>query len=330
MLRYIIKRTLWMLPSLIAISFLAFILIQLPAGDYVTAYVAKQAAAGQDVEPATIAALREQFGLNRPMLVQYFDWISDILLRGDFGMSFEWQQSVNELIGERMLLTVILAFATLAGTWVLALPLGIYSAVRKYSVGDYVLNAITFVGLALPNFLLALVAMYIAVMYFNADVGSLFSPAYERAPWSVAKVWDLITHLWLPVSILAVSGTASLVRIMRANMMDELRKPYVTTARAKGLSEMRLLFKYPLRLALNPFISTIPWVLPTLVSGSIVVAITLNLPTAGPILLNALVGQDMYLAGAFVLMICLLTLLGSLISDILLALVDPRIRLNAR
>jgi peptide/nickel transport system permease protein len=317
-----------MIPSLFAVSFLAFVLIQLPPGDYVTTYIATLAASNEIDDQNTAAQLRERFGLGDPMLIQYFKWIWGILTRGDFGISFEWQQPVSDLIWERMALTLVLALSTLIATWAIALPIGVYSAVRKYSIGDYFFTAFTFFGLAVPSFLLALVLMYVAAVEFGQDVGGLFSPEYENASWSFAKMVDLFSHLWLPVIILAVSSTASLIRVMRANMLDELPKPYVTTARAKGLSEFRLLMKYPLMIALNPFISTIAWLLPNLISGSVVVAIVLNLPTAAPLLLQALMAQDMYLAGAFVLLICALTLIGSLISDILLALVDPRIRLE--
>lgn len=328
MLVFIAKRLLWMVPSLFAVSFLAFVLIQLPPGDYVTTYIATLAASNEIVDQNTAAQLRERFGLGDPMLIQYFKWIWGILSRGDFGISFEWQQPVSDLIWERMALTLVLALSTLIATWAIALPIGVFSAVRKYSIGDYFFTAFTFFGLAVPSFLLALVLMYVAAVEFGQDVGGLFSPEYENAAWSFAKMGDLFSHLWLPVIILAVSSTASLIRVMRANMLDELPKPYVTTARAKGLSEFRLLVKYPLMIALNPFISTIAWLLPNLISGSVVVAIVLNLPTAAPLLLQALMAQDMYLAGAFVLLICALTLIGSLISDILLALVDPRIRLE--
>ncbi|WP_225769110.1 ABC transporter permease [Inquilinus sp. Marseille-Q2685] len=328
MLRFIAKRLLWMVPALFAVSFLAFVLIQLPPGDFVTSYVATLAASNEIVDQNAAAALRERFGLNDPMLVQYAKWIGGIITRGDFGLSFEWQQPVSDLIWERMALTLVLTLATLIATWAIALPIGVYSAVRKYSIGDYIVTSISFAGLAIPSFLLALVLMYVAAIEFGQDVSGLFSPEFEKAPWSIAKTIDLLQHLWIPVLILAVSGTASLIRVMRANMLDEIHKPYVTTARAKGLSEFRLLLKYPVRVALNPFISTLAWLLPNLVSGSIVVAIVLNLPTAAPLLLQSLMAQDMYLAGAFVLLICALTLIGSLISDILLALVDPRIRLE--
>lgn len=328
MLRFILVRAVWMLPFLLAVSFLSFVLIQLPPGDYVTTYIATLAASNEVVDQQTAADLRSRFGLDQSMMVQYGKWITNILLHGDFGLSFEWQQPVSELIWERMALTLVLTFSTLVLTWGIALPVGVFSAVRKYSVGDYFVTFLSFLGLAVPSFLLALVLMYVAAVHFGQSVGGLFSEAYQNAPWSWAKFLDFLQHLWIPVVILAVSGTASLIRVMRANMLDELHRPYVTTARAKGLSEFTLLVKYPMRLALNPFISTIAWLLPNLVSGSIIVAIVLSLPTAGPLLLQSLMSQDMYLAGAFILLICSLTVLGSLISDILLALVDPRIRLE--
>jgi peptide/nickel transport system permease protein len=327
-LRFILKRLMWMVPALFAVSFLAIVLIQLPPGDYATNYVATLAASNEVVDQNTATALRERFGLDQPMLVQYAKWMTGILTRGDFGISFEWQQPVGGLIWERMVLTLVLTLSTLVATWAIALPIGVFSAVRKYSIGDYFFTTVAFLGLAIPSFLLALVLMYVAVVVFGQDVGGLFSDQYKSAPWSWGKVVDLTYHLWIPVIILAVSGTASLIRIMRANMLDELNKPYVTTARAKGLSEFHLLMKYPVRIALNPFISTIAWLLPNLVSGSVVVAVVLNLPTAAPLLLESLKAQDMYLAGAFVLLICALTLVGAMVSDILLALVDPRIRVQ--
>jgi peptide/nickel transport system permease protein len=317
-----------MLPFLLAVSFLSFVLIQLPPGDYVTTYIATLAASNEVVDRQAAADLRARFGLDQPMIIQYWKWITNVVLRGDFGLSFEWQQPVSELIWERMALTLLLTVSTLLLTWAIALPVGVFSAVKKYSIGDYVVTFVSFLGLAIPSFLLALVLMYVAAVHFGQSVGGLFSEPYQNAPWSWDRVVDLMQHLWIPVVILAVSGTASLIRVMRANMLDELNRPYVTTARAKGLSEFTLLVKYPMRLALNPFISTIAWLLPNLVSGSIIVAIVLSLPTAGPLLLQSLMSQDMYLAGAFILLICALTVLGSLVSDILLALVDPRIRLE--
>ncbi len=328
MLGFIIKRLMWMIPSLFVVSFLAFVLIQLPPGDYVTTYIATLAASNEIVDQTAAADLRARFGLDQPFIVQYAMWISGILMRGDFGLSFEWQQPVSGLIWERMAFTLLVTGSTLVMTWALAFPIGVFSAVRQYSIGDYFFTFLGFLGLAIPSFLLALVMMYIAVVEFGQEVGGLFSDRFVNAPWSWARVEDLLKHLWVPVVILATNGTASLIRIMRANMLDELHRPYVTTARAKGLSEFRLLVKYPCRLAINPFISTIGWLLPNLISGALIVGVVLSLPTAGPLLLQALMAQDMYLAGAFILLMCGLTLIGTLISDILLALVDPRIRLE--
>jgi peptide/nickel transport system permease protein len=325
LLAYILRRILWTVPFLLAVSLVAFALIQAPPGDYLTTFAATLAASGDVVDQERLNALRIRYGLDQPFLVQYWKWITGVL-RGDFGISFEWQQPVSQLIWERMALSVTLALATLLFTWAVAFPIGVYSAVRKYSIGDYVVTTIGFIGLATPNFLIALVLMYIAVVYFGADVSGLFSPEYQTAPWSWAKVLDLMAHLWIPVVILGTSATASLIRIMRANLLDELHKPYVTTARAKGLSEFRLLVRYPVRIALNPFVSTIGWAFPQLISGAVITAYVLSLPTAGPLLLQALLAQDMYLAGAFILLLCVLTVIGMLVSDILLAIIDPRIR----
>lgn len=326
MLGYILRRVFWMIPSLAAVSFLAFFLIQLPPGDYVTTYIATLAASNEIVDQRTAAELRERFGLDQPFAVQYWKWITGILLRGDFGIAFEWQQPVSGLIWERMALTLLLTSSTLLATWAIALPIGVLSAVRQYSFADYFFTFLAFLGLAIPAFLLALVLMYVAVVHFGQEVGGLFSERYQTAPWSWAKVQDLLAHLWIPVAILAVNGTAGLIRVMRANMLDELHRPYVVTARAKGLSEFRLLVKYPFRLAINPLISTIGWMLPQLISGATIVGVVMSLPIAGPLLLQSLLSQDMYLAGAFLLLMCALTLFGMLLSDILLALVDPRIR----
>lgn len=322
---FIIRRTLWAIPFLFASSLIAFALIQAPPGDYLTTFAATLAQSGDVVDQDRLEALRDRYGLNQPFLIQYWKWITGVL-RGDFGISFEWQQPVSVLIWERMALSVTLALSTLIFTWAIAFPIGIYSAVRKYTIGDYIVTTVGFIGLATPNFLLAIVMMYFAVVYFGADVSGLFSEQYERAPWSLAKVGNLLSHLWIPVLILGLSSTASLTRIMRANLLDELHKPYVTTARAKGLSEFRLLLKYPVRLALNPFISTIGWAFPHLISGAVITAFVLSLPTSGPLMLQALLAQDMYLAGAFILLLCWLSVIGMLVSDILLALVDPRIR----
>ena len=314
-----------MVPFMFAVSVVAFLLIQAPPGDFLTTYIAKLGESNEILDQNTIDNLRARFGLDQPLYIQYFKWVGN-LVQGDFGMSFEWRQPVSELVWERMGLTLCLSLATLIFTWAVAFPIGVYSAVRKYSIGDYVATTIGFIGLATPNFLLALILMYIGVVYFGTDVGGLFSPEYKNAPWSWGKVWNLTEHLWLPVVVLGTSATASLIRIMRANLLDELNQPYVDTARAKGLSEFWLIMKYPVRVALNPFISTIGWVLPNLVSGAVVTAIVLSLPTAGPLMLQALLSQDMFLAGAFVLLLSSLTVIGMLISDILLVLLDPRVR----
>jgi peptide/nickel transport system permease protein len=322
---YIVRRILWSIPFFFAVSLIAFALIQAPPGDYASTFAANLAASGDMVDINRLEALRTRYGLDQPFYIQYWRWISGVLV-GDFGISFEWQQPVSQLIWERMALSLMLAVGTIMLTWAIALPLGIYSAVRKYTIGDYAATVIGFIGLATPNFLIALVLMYIAVVHFGADVSGLFSEEYQQAPWSWAKFLDLLSHLWLPVMILGLSSTASLMRIMRANLLDELHKPYVVTARAKGLSEFRLLMKYPVRLALNPFVSTIGWAFPQVISGAVITAFVLSLPTSGPLLLQALLAQDMYLAGAFILLLCCLSIVGMLVSDILLAIIDPRIR----
>lgn len=326
MAQFIIRRILIMIPTMFVISIVSFIVIQLPPGDYLTSYIANISASGEQVEAHVIEALNERFGLDQPVYVQYFKWITNIITKGDFGQSFAWRVPVESLIWGRLGLTLLISVATLIFTWVIAFPVGIYSAVNKYSIGDYIATFFGFLGLAIPNFLLALVLMYIAFKYFNQSVGGLHSPEYIDAPWSIEKIIDLFAHLWIPMIILGTAGAASLIRIMRANLLDELKKPYVRTARAKGLPEWKVILKYPVRVALNPFISTAGWLLPTLVSGSIIVATVLSLPTTGPMLLSALTTQDMYLAGAFILLLSMLTLIGTLVSDVLLALLDPRIR----
>ena len=326
MIQFIFKRILLSIPTLIVISLVSFAIIQLPPGDFATAYAAQLAENGETITPARMEELREQFGLNKPFIVQYYDWISGILLRGDFGQSLEFNAPVSTLIWERLGLTFMISFITLIFIWILAIPIGVYSATNQYSWGDYLLNTFGFAGRAFPNFMLALILLWIGFAYLGVDVSGLFSPEFRGAPWSWAKVWDMIKHLWVPLIVLGTNGTAGLIRTMRANTLDELPKPYVETARAKGVGERRLIWKYPVRVALNPFISGIGYVLPELVSGSIIVAVVLNLPTTGPLFLNALLAQDMFLAGSFVLMLSAFTVIGTLISDILLAWVDPRIR----
>lgn len=275
-----------------------------------------------------MAKLTAQYGLDQPFYVQYWKWISGILFRGDFGWSFDWGQPVSRLIWDRMGITLFVSVLSLILIWAVALPIGIYSAVKRYSIGDHLFTLLGFIGLAIPTFIMALVLMYVSYKFLGQSVGGLFSPEFQDAPWSWEKLWDLCLHLWIPVVVIATNSTAALIRVMRANLSDELNKPYVVTARAKGLSEFTLIMRYPVRIALNPFISTIGWVLPALISGVTITAIVLNLPMAGPLLLRALVSQDMYLAGAFILLMSVLTLVGMLISDILLAVLDPRIRLQ--
>ena len=327
MVAYIGRRALLAAFTVWAISVLSFVIIQLPPGDYVSSYIAQMAASGSVVTEQEAQNLRIQYGLDQPMYVQYYKWVK-LIAEGNFGMSMEWKRPVAEVIGDRLWLTMAVSVAALFLTWVLALPIGIYSAVRQYSLGDYTATFVGFIGLAVPNFLLALVVLYLGFTLFNANIGGLFSVELQDAPWSAAKVWDLCKHLPIPALILGLAGTAQQIRIMRANLLDELRKPYVVTARSKGLSELKVILKYPVRLALNPFASTIGYTLPYIVSGSIIVSLVLGLPTVGPLLLRALISQDMFLAGTIVLLLGVMTVIGTLISDILLVWVDPRIRIE--
>jgi len=326
MVQFIGRRVLLMIPTLFAISIVSFIIIQLPPGDFLTTLVSQLSSQGESVNQEALNSLRSQYGLGEPVYVQYFLWIRNILLHGDFGDSFEYNRPVRDLIGSRLAWTVGISLASLIVTWLVAFPVGIYSAVRKYTIGDYALTFVSFLGLAVPEFMLALLLLYVSSEYLGLSVGGLFSPEYQDAAWSIGKFGDLLAHLWIPVIIIGVASTAGLVRIMRANLLDELNRPYVVTARAKGLEERKLLLKYPVRLALNPFISTLGWALPAIVSGEAIVAIVLSLPTVGPLLLRALQSQDMYLAGSLILILSVLTVIGTLLSDILLAWLDPRIR----
>lgn len=293
MLQYILRRLLLMVPTFFVISLVAFAIIQLPPGDFATSYVAGLAAQGNQVSQDAIETLRKTYGLGDPIPVQYVKWMQGILTRGDFGLAFDLREPVSKVIWERVWLTVALSLGSVIITWMIAFPIGIYSAVRQYSLSDYFFTLLGFIGIAVPSFLLALVLMYLQFKYFNKTIGGLFSDEFLSASWSLARVWDLIQHLWIPVLLLAFGGTAELIRIMRANLLDEMRKPYVVTARSKGLPEWKVLFKYPVRLALNPFVSTIGWTLPYLVSGSIILSVVMNLPTTGPMLLRALQVQDM-------------------------------------
>lgn len=326
MLQYIIKRILYMIPTLIAISIVSFTVINLPPGDFVDRMVAQRRTAGEQVSYQEEQGLRQFYGLERSLVGQYFKWIGNILTRGDFGRSFRWDLSVSSLIWERLALTLILSMSSMIFIWIVAIPIGIFSAMRKYSSADYLFTTLGFIGLATPNFLIALVLMYVSFKYLGRSVGGLFSPEYVNAPWSMARALDLINHLWIPVIVLGTAGTASLIRTLRANLLDELGRPYVTTARTKGLPEAWLTVKYPLRHALNPFVSSLNHLFVDLVSGSTIVSVVLSLQTTGPLLLEALRSEDMFLAGSFILMLSVLTVLGTLFSDILLAWLDPRIR----
>ncbi len=326
MLTYIIGRIARMVPQVFLISILAFILIQLPPGDYLTAQIQRLQATGVTVDKAQIALLTRTYGLDQPMYIQYVRWIWNIVTKFDFGYSFLWGQPVNDILLSRMGMTFFIAFLSFIVCWGLAIPAGIFVAVKQYSFADYFFTFLGFIGLATPGFLLALVLMYICYAKLGIQVGGLFSPDFAPLPMSWAKFLDLLKHIWLPVLILALGGTANLIRTMRATMLDELRKPYVTVARSKGLSEFKLILQYPVRIAINPILSTFGWLLVWFFSGGTVVEIVLNLDTAGPVLWRALINQDMYTAGAYILIIGVLTAVGSLVSDLLLAAVDPRIR----
>ncbi|WP_380056135.1 ABC transporter permease [Falsihalocynthiibacter sp. SS001] len=325
MLSFVYRRLLYMIPTVFLVSIVTFAIIQLPPGDYLDTLAAELSDSG-GLDAGTQQALRDQYGLGQPMYVQYYKWMKGILLHGNFGISFEKNLPVNDLIWDRLGWTFGISLMTLAFIWATALPIGIYSAVKKYSAGDYIATFFGFIGLAIPNFLLALVMMYVSFKYFGQSVGGLVSPEYIDQPWSLEKFGNLMSRIWMPIVVVGTSGAAALIRIMRANLLDELYRPYVVTARAKGMSEFQLLMKYPVRVALNPFISTIGWILPTLVSGEIIVAVVMNLPTTGPLLLRALLVQDMYLAGSLIFIVSILTVLGTLLSDVLLAWIDPRIR----
>lgn len=326
-LSYLVRRLFLAAGTLVVVSVIAFAIIQLPPGDYVDGYVGILQSMGDVITQDREEALRLQYGLYDPMILQYLRWAGGAL-SGDFGLSLEYRLPVAEVIGDRMWMTVAVAVASVLLVWLMALPIGIYSAVRQYSVGDYAFTFIGFLGLAIPNFLLALMLMYFSFRYFGANVGGLFSDQYIDAPWTLAKVWDLMQHIWMPAIVLGTSGTAALIRIMRANLLDELRKPYVVAAKARGMSEWGLILKYPVRVALNPFASTIGYILPYIVSGSIIVSIVFSLPTVGPLLLRALIAQDLYLSGAIIMLIGFMTVVGTFISDLILVWIDPRIRVT--
>jgi peptide/nickel transport system permease protein len=325
MLAFIGKRLIYMAITLWVISIVTFIIIQLPPGDYLTTLVATMSERGDSISMEQIAALKTRYGLDQPLYVQYFVWFKGIL-HGDFGWSFEWGKPVKDLLWGRIGLTLTVTVFSLLFTWAVAFPIGIYSAVKQYSPGDYLATLFGFAGMAIPNFLLALILMWIGFRYFGINVGGLFSPEYMDAAWSWGRFVDLLQHIWIPMIVVGLGSTANLIRTMRANLLDELNKPYVVTGRAKGMRERELILKYPVRIALNPFISTLGWSLPTLISGEMISSVVLNLPTTGPLFLRALQSQDMYLAGSFVIILSSLTVVGTLLSDIVLAWVDPRIR----
>ncbi len=327
MLGYTAHRLLIMIPTLLAISLITFVIIQLPPGDYLTTYIAELQSQGERVNVAKIAYLREQYGFDRPMHEQYLLWVFG-MLQGDFGYSFEFDMPVTEVVGDRLLLSFIVSFTTIVFTWVVSFPIGVYSATHQYSWADYGLTFVGFLGLATPNFLLALVFMYTAHVVFGTSIGGLMDPSYLDQPWTLGKAVSVLEHLWIPVVVIGTSGTAGMIRRLRANLLDELNKQYVVTARAKGLHPFKLLCKYPLRMALNPFIADIGNLLPQVISGSAIVSVVLSLPTTGPMLLHALQSQDMYLAGSFLMFLAALTVVGVFISDLLLAVLDPRIRLQ--
>ena len=323
---YILRRLVIMIPTVLIISFISFGIITLPPGDYLESYIASIEAQGERADMEYVEFLRRTYGLDQPFMVQYWRWFSNIITKGDFGHSFEFRRQVGELIGERLALTVLISLVTILITTAIAWPIAIYSATHKYSILDYLFTLGGFVGVSTPNFLIALVFMYFMARTFGVSPGGLFSPEYLDAPWDWAKIKDLLAHLWVPVFILATASTAGSIRSNRANLLDELSKPYVITARAKGLRETKVLLKYPFRVALNPFFNSIGWMLPGLISGSTILATVLSLPTAGPLLLRALQTQDMYLAGSFIFMQTMLTVIGTLLSDLALAWADPRVR----
>ncbi|RKZ37731.1 MAG: ABC transporter permease [Gammaproteobacteria bacterium] len=327
MLNYLVRRVLVMIPTLLVISALIFVIIQLPEGDYLTTYIAELESQGESVSKEKIAFLRQQYGLDKSLPEQYFTWLFG-MFQGDFGYSFEYDLPVSDVVGDRLLLSFVVSFATILFTWVVAFPIGVYSATHQYSWADHGLTFIGFLGLATPNFLLALVLLYIANIYFGTSIGGLMDPQYVAQPMSFGKFVSVLEHLWVPVLVIGTSGTAGMIRRLRANLLDELQKQYVVTGRAKGLPRMRLLVKYPLRMALNPFVADIGNLLPQVISGAAIVSVVLSLPTTGPMMLTALRSQDMYLAGSFLMFLSMLTVVGMFLSDLALAVLDPRIRLQ--
>lgn len=326
MLLYIIRRLLMLIPILVLMSMVAFFLIELPPGDYVTFRIQQLKMSGVEVSEDEARRLMVQFGLDKPLPARYWQWVTGIVLRGNWGWSLQWNKSVNEILQERIPMTIVISLAALIFSWAVAVPIGIYSATHKYSIADYVVTFLGFIGVATPGFLLALIMAWLLFTKLGFSALGLFSREYLDAPWSLAKFVDLLKHIWLPLILVGLGNTAGTIRVVRNNLLDELNKQYVITARAKGLSEWKLLWKYPVRMAINPLLSTVSWVLPGLVSGTVLIDIVLSLQTVGPVLLRATLAQDMYLAGSIVLILSALTVIGALLGDILLVLVDPRIR----
>ena len=329
MVSYVIRRALYMAVVLVVVSVIAFLIIQLPPGDYLTVYAANQQALGRDVDQAELAAMGKLYGLDKPVHVQYFVWVWG-LLRGNLGWSFNLKEKVGTLIADRLPFTVVLSLSSLIFAYVIAIPIGIYSATHQYSAGDFAFTFMGFVGLATPNFLLALIFMLLFNRWFGLNVGGLFSPEYIDAAWSWGKLVDLLKHLPIPVLVIGTAGTGYLVRVMRGSLLDELARQYVITARAKGVAEHTLLYKYPVRLSVNPIVSTVGWALAGIVSGETITAIVLGLETTGPLLFRALLAQDMYLAGSITMLLTFLVVIGTFISDVLLVMIDPRIRYEAQ
>ena len=327
MLRYIVHRLLVMIPTLLAISVIVFTIIQLPPGDYLESYIAELQSEGQTVDQSKIEFLRQNYGFDKPMIEQYATWLLG-MTRGDFGFSFEYRLPVSEVVGDRLWLTFLVSYTTMVFTWIVAFPIGLYSATHQYSWGDYGLTFLGFIGLATPNFLLALVLLYFANVVFGTSIGGLMDARFIDQPWSYDKIISVLEHLWIPIIVIGTAGTAGTIRRLRANLLDELEKQYVTTGRAKGLPPLKLLLKYPFRMALNFFFADIGALLPAIVSGEAVVAVVLSLPTTGPMMLDSLRSQDMYLAGSFLMFLATLTVVGVLLSDLALAALDPRIRLS--
>jgi peptide/nickel transport system permease protein len=327
MLNFVVRRLLIMIPTLLVISLIIFIIMKLPPGDYFSTYIAELQSQGEAVDLQKIAFLKAQYGFDQPNWLQYLYWVGG-LLQGDLGYSFEYNLPVSAVVGDKMYLTIIVSVATIIFTYLVAFPIGIYSATHQYSWGDHSLTFLGFLGLATPNFLLALVLLYLANVYLGLSIGGLMDPSYLDQPWSFGKIVSILDQLWIPVIVIGLAGTAGMIRRLRANLLDELQKQYVTTARAKGVPPFKALMKYPLRMALNPFISDIGLLLPHIISGAAVVSVVLSLPTTGPMLLDALRSQDMYLAGSFLMFMATLTVIGVFISDLALAALDPRIRLS--